>query len=120
MKGTPPRNRFVLRRESGHPGYRNTIVLGTAADLNNLAAVIQQEVGAGRRVDRHVSEEGNPASLGSIGFQAITEAELSDLQTRTPWKSVARWFYATLFIAVCCLAVYGGVSLFQHFMSEAR
>jgi len=59
------RNRYVLRRESGHPGYSNVVVLGTADDLLAMADSLRGMSERGGRVEHYVTEEKNPDSLGA-------------------------------------------------------
>ena len=113
-----PRNRFMLRKESGHPGYSNTVVLATAEDLQKLSEDIRRLAESGRgRLDHHVTEERNPTSLGSVAFEVITEAELRSLQ-RGDWKHrMALFIGPAIFIICALLAVYGGYALLRRLYS---
>ncbi|HVG06584.1 MAG TPA: hypothetical protein VNM67_02695 [Thermoanaerobaculia bacterium] len=111
-----PRNRYVLRKESGHPGYSNVVVLGTAQDLRRLSEDVQELAAAGRgRVEHYVTEEKRPTSLGSVVFEVISAAELIDLQRAEAkhWLS-ERFGCPAMFVvkvAILALAVYGGICL---------
>lgn len=107
-----PRNRYVRREESGHPGFRNVVILATPQDLLKLSEDIRElsEKGLGR-VDHYVTEEMKPSSRGSIVFEVISEEDLRDLQ-RGNWK---HWlwekFGCALFLILGICAVYGGYTL---------
>jgi hypothetical protein len=112
---TPPRNRFVLRKESGHPGYSNVVVLASQSDLQQLAEDVRRlsESGSGR-VSHYVTEEKNPTSLGSVAFEVISEEQLSDLQRGDLKYRLWRLFGPVVIIAVVFLAAYGGYTLWKR------
>jgi len=110
-----PRNRFVLRRESGHPGYSNAVILGTTADLKKLSEEVRSLAERGQgRCDHYVTEERRPNSRGAVAFEIITEDELRRLQEgdikHRIWEAVGPFILITTLV----LTVYGGYSLLQR------
>ena len=117
---TPPRNRFVLRRESGHPGYSNVVVLATPPDLLKLSEDVRKLAETGRgRVEHYVTEEKTPDSRGAVAFEVISNEELSALQA---WTAKNRSFRVVGFGVVCvilALSAYGGYKLLDQFLGAA-
>ncbi|QIF01529.1 hypothetical protein [Roseimicrobium sp. ORNL1] len=107
-KTSSPRNRYVLRTESGHPGYSNTVVLTTPTDLRNLAVDLQSLADKGDgRVEHYVTEEHSPKSRGSLVFEVISEHSLDTLQKSTAKSAWRRSLGCLLSLFVGALAVYG-------------
>ncbi len=116
-----PRNRYVLRTESGHPGYKNAVILGTASDLLKLSDDIRELSNKGNgRVDHYVTEEKKPTSLGSIVFEVISERELGDLQRGDLKDWFSRQFGCILFFLVIACAVYGGYTLIMNLLGSMK
>jgi hypothetical protein len=113
-KPSEPRNRFVLRRESGHPGFRNHVFLSTPADLRRLADQLSElaEAGSGR-IDEYVSEETNSKSLGSLAFQTCTEQELVAMQAGSRRRDFGSWIAIALCLVVLALAIIGAGTLIE-------
>lgn len=114
-----PRNRFVLRTESGHPGYRNMVVLATASDLMTLSDEVRElSLKGSGRLDRYVTKEREPGSLGSIVFEVISEDTLCELQ-KGNWKDwFGRKFGCFILAAVCITAIYGSVCLITELIKR--
>lgn len=113
----PPRNRYVLRRESGHPGYSNVVVLATPEDLATLADDVRQLAESRRgRIDHYVTEEKTPDSRGAIAFEVIAEEELRVLQLGDRKHRLMK-IGAPLGCGIfALLAVYGGYALLKSFL----
>ena len=117
----PPRNRYVLRSESGHPGYRNVVILATPPDLRKLSEDILELSNKGDgRVDHYVTEEKRPTSLGSIVFEVISEKELGDLQRGDLRDWLSRKFGCILFFLIVACAVYGGYTLIVKLLGSMK
>lgn len=105
----PSRNRYVLRRESGHPGYSNVVVLSTSSDLKKLADDIRKlaESGSGR-LEHYVTEEKDPTSRGSVVFEVINEKGLGELQTGDLKYRITNKIGPVLVLGALALMIYGG------------
>ena len=115
------RNRYVLRTESGHPGYKNVVILATPPDLLKLSEDIRElsNKGAGR-VDHYVTEEKKPTSRGSIAFEVISERDLGDLQRGDLKDWFSRKFGCVLFFLLSACAVYGGYTLILNLLGSMK
>jgi hypothetical protein len=105
-----PRNQFVLRIETGHPGYRNTVILGTKSGLSNLANSIQSTLdgkSSSVRVDHYVTREYEPTSLGAIAFQSISGDELISLQKLPAKQSFLNWIRRLFWIGALVFSIIG-------------
>jgi hypothetical protein len=116
-----PRNRYVLRIESGHPGYRNTVVLATAADLLKLSDDIRSLANkGGGRLEHYVTEEHASRSLGSLVFEVTSVHELGALQTattRSTWHRVLGCFFSLL---VGASAIYGFLTALSRLVGTSN
>jgi hypothetical protein len=113
-----PRNRLVLRRESGHPGFSNAVILGTPADLKKLAEEVHALAERGQgRCDHYVTEERKPNSRGTVAFEIITEDELSSLQEGDIKHRLWEAFGPFILITALVLSAYGGYSLLQRLVT---
>lgn len=113
-----PRNRLVLRRESGHPGFSSAVVLGTPEDLKRLAADVHSLAERGQgRCDHHVTEEKKPNSLGAVAFEIVSEEELCRLQEGDLKHRLWEALGPAVLISALVLSVYGGYSLLHRIIS---
>lgn len=113
-----PRNRLVMRRESGHPGFSNAVVLGTPEDLKKLATEVHSLAERGHgRCDHHVTEEKKPNSLGAIAFEIVSEEELCRLQEGDLKHRLWEALGPAILISALVLSVYGGYSLLHRLIS---
>jgi hypothetical protein len=118
---TNPRNRYVLRTESGHPGFKNAVILATSPDLLKLSEDIRalSERGIGR-VEHYVTEEKNPNSLGSVVFQVISDGELEDLQRESLKEWFSRKFGCTLLLLFLLCTFYGAYTIIRNVFDSIK
>jgi hypothetical protein len=85
------RNKYVVQLESGHPGFRNYLFIASEQGLRELSGALLRlsDLPTGARIDFHVTERGNPDSLGALAFAKCSEQKLVELQQPTA-KSRAR------------------------------
>lgn len=112
------RNRYVLRKESGHPGFQNTVILATSEDLKIMGSKIVELSTAGKgRVEFYKTDEFKSKSLGSIVFEVIDQDQLAKLQ-KTDFKNWI-WNNTPIFtlVSIIGFAIYGVKVFIDRFVN---
>ena len=104
-----PRNKLVVQIEGGHPGYKNYLFIAAEPGLRELSGALLRlaDLSAGARIDVHVSERSDPASLGSLAFAKCTEEKLLELQQPTAQVHARRLAKSLLFFAAIVIVGVG-------------
>ncbi len=74
------RNKFVIRLESGHPGYRSTTIVARREDLAALADEIKKKLAEGYQppfVSHYATEAHGKSERVYLQFEPATEQEMA-------------------------------------------
>ncbi|MBL9204695.1 MAG: hypothetical protein JNN01_06400 [Opitutaceae bacterium] len=109
------RNKFVIRQESGHPGYCSTTILATREDLAALSDEIRKKLAEGYQppfVSHYATEAHGQSCRVYLQFEPATERELDEYHKtkNSPWS----WFIRpALGLLVVSLTIIGGLSVWH-------
>jgi hypothetical protein len=114
-----PRNKFVIRRSSGHPGCRSTTVIATRENLAALADEIKVKLADGYKppfVTHEATEEHGASSRIYLQFEPATGEEIDALHTprNAIWGVLIR---PALGLLIGVLAIIGAAR-FWHWLSS--
>ena len=109
------RNKFVIRQESGHPGYRSTTIVATREDLAALADEIKKKLADGYQppfVSHYATDTHGQSSRVYLQFEPATEKELDGYhQTKKPLGS---WIVrAVMGLIAVALVIIGGLRVWH-------
>jgi hypothetical protein len=106
------RNKYVLRREFGHPGNTCTVVFATREDLGQLGRKLVEAAQTERvRVSNYATNEHGRNSRIYLEFRSATAQEIDDWHTRSLKSRVAASVKSLIYLALFVFAVIGFLSL---------
>ncbi len=80
------RNKFIIREESGHPGYRSTTIIATREDLEGLADEIKKKLVERYQppfVSHYATEAHGQSSRVYLQFEPASAEEIERYHGRT-------------------------------------
>jgi hypothetical protein len=109
------RNKFVIKKETGHPGYSSITILATRRDLAALADEIKLKLAEGYQppfVSHYATEAHGKSSRVYLQFEPASESELDDLHKN---KGTLRSgvFSCALMVVVILFAILGVLSVWS-------
>lgn len=118
---TSHRNKFVIRQDSGHPGYRSTTVIATREDLSALADEMKKKLAEGYQppfVCHYATEAHGESSRIYLQFEPASEKEIEAYhQAKNP---VWHWFIRpAIGLVVLALTIIGALRVWHWLTTGA-
>jgi hypothetical protein len=106
------RNKYVLRREAGHPGNSYTVVFATREDLGELGRKLVEEAQTERvRISNYATNEHGRNSRIYLEFRSATAQEMDDWHKTSLKFRVVTLIKPLFYLALFVFAVIGIRSL---------
>jgi hypothetical protein len=106
------RNKYVLRRQTGHPGNSYTVVFATREDLGELGRKLAEEAQTARvSISNYATYEHGRTSRVYLDFRSATAQEMDDWHKKSLKFRIESWIKPLFYLTLWAFAVIGFRSL---------